>query len=317
MKPIFIGGCERSGTTLLGAMLGAHTSCLCVPEMKFKFDILRFAHEDHDIHGMRGMIDKADIVRRLAKRSNFRIWELTLDVAAVPHEQISCCALIEWLVTIYGQKVGKPMPAMWVDHTPSNIRYARTLLSLFPEAYMVHIVRDGRAVAASVLPLDWGPNEIDSAARYWAERLAYGFVAESQWPQRVIRVRYEDLVEDPQSTVKKLCGALALNYEPAMSQGGGFLVPHYTAKQHALVGSTPDPARVNAWEQQFTPRQIEIFESVASDLLESLGYVPKFGLRARRMSRMEGLVSGIRELYKKELINKRRQKKRKRETIPA
>ncbi|MGH2753432.1 MAG: sulfotransferase, partial [Actinomycetota bacterium] len=40
MKPVFIGGCERSGTTMLGAMLGAHPRHLCPPEMPFKIDVL-------------------------------------------------------------------------------------------------------------------------------------------------------------------------------------------------------------------------------------------------------------------------------------
>jgi hypothetical protein len=46
MKPIFIGGCERSGTTLLGAMLGTHPRYLCVPEMKFKIDVLSSSGEE-------------------------------------------------------------------------------------------------------------------------------------------------------------------------------------------------------------------------------------------------------------------------------
>jgi len=310
MRPIFVGGCERSGTTLLGAMLGAHSSCLCVPEMQFKLDILRFPD-----HGAQETIDKAEVIRRLAQRSSFRIWELNLNNAALLHEQLSCRQLIEWIVTAYGQTVGKPMPAMWVDHTPSNIRYVRTLLRLFPDAHIVHIVRDGRAVAASVLPLDWGPNQIDSAAHYWAERLAFGFAAESQWPERVMRVRYEDLVQDPEPVLQKICEALAIQYEPAMSQGKGFRVPQYTAQQHALVGSAPNPTRARAWETQLTPRQIEIFESLTSDLLESLGYVPKYGLRAKRMPRREEHLSGIRELYKR-ILNRSRQRKRKKNTIP-
>jgi hypothetical protein len=291
-------------------MLGGHADCLCVPEMQFKFDILRFSgNSDHS------PVDMSDILYRLVGRSRFRIWEL--DLASVPSEKLSCRELIEWIVTAYGQKVDKPAPAVWVDHTPWNIRYAWTLLHLFPEARMIHIVRDGRAVAASVLPLDWGPNEIDCAARFWVEGLAYGLVAESLWPNKVIRIRYEDLVQDPQNTLIKLCETLAISYDPAMSLAAGFKVPKYTAKQHALVGSEPSRARVDAWARQLTSRQIEIFESITSDLLESLGYVPQFGLHARPMSRMERVVSGIRELYKKELINRYRKRKRKRTTIPS
>lgn len=169
MRPIFIGGCERSGTTLLGAMLGSHSSCLCVPEMKFKTEMLEFAD-----NGVNNAVDPAYALEKLAHRSNFKIWGLSLGQIAAPGKALAGRELVEWTVAAYGQKVGKTDPTIWIDHTPANIKYAWTLFQAFPDAYMVHLIRDGRAVAASLLPLDWGPNEIDSAAHYWAEALAYG-----------------------------------------------------------------------------------------------------------------------------------------------
>lgn len=311
MKPIFIGGCERSGTTLLGAMLGSHSSCLCVPEMKFKLEMLQFAG-----NGVNDAVEPARVLAKLAHRSNFRIWGLSPHEIAMPGGTLAGRELVEWLVSAYGRKVGKIASAIWIDHTPANIKCAWTLFQAFPDAHMVHLIRDGRAVAASLLPLDWGPNEIDSAARYWAEALAHGFAAEATWPGKVIRVRYENLVKEPATTLKELCAALSLSYEPAMCQGTGFQVPLYTARQHALVGSPPEPARVNAWERELTPRQVEIFESIVADLLKLLCYEPKFGLHARRMSRLERLGSHLRELYKNEMINRRRKRKRRRETLP-
>ncbi|MGE0683392.1 MAG: sulfotransferase [Candidatus Binatia bacterium] len=312
MRPIFIGGCERSGTTLLGAMLGSHSSCLCVPEMKFKMEMLQFAD-----NGVNGSVEPASRVEKLARRSSFRIWGLSLNEIIAPSRTLAGRELIEWTVLAYGQKMGKTAPAIWIDHTPANIKYAWTLFQAFPDAHLIHIIRDGRAVAASLLPLDWGPNEIDSAARYWAAALAYGLATEAAWPERVIQVRYENLVEEPTTTLKRLCAALSLSYEPAMCQGTGFQVPPYTAKQHALVGTLPEPTRITAWERQLTARQIEIFESITADLLKMLRYEPKFGFHAKRMSRLEILSSSIREFYKKEFVNRHRKRRRRRETLPS
>jgi hypothetical protein len=312
MQPLFIGGCERSGTTLLGAMLGSHREYLCVPEMQFKFDLRRLITTDD-----KEIIDAPiAILSKIARRSSFRIWDLGLDLSALPPDQYSCRSLIEWLVRTYGQKAGKPTPRFWVDHTPKNVRYVWTLFQLFPHAKLIHLVRDGRAIAASVLPLDWGPNTIENAARFWAERLAYGFAAEACWPEQVIRVRYEDLVQDPHTTLQRLCTALAIPFDPVMCQATGFRVPQYTARQHALIGQKPDPARINGWEQQLTSRQVEIFESVTTDLLKSLGYTPKFGLGARKISRQESLRESLQELMKKEFVNRYRKRKRKAQTIP-
>lgn len=312
MRPVFIGGCERSGTTLLGAMLGGHPAYVCIPEMPFKFDLLRLSP-----NGSEGSVGTANSLRTLSQRSSFRIWELPIDLSTFVHEPLSCGEFIERLVVAYGQKVAKPTPMVWIDHTPKNALYAATLFRTFPEAKMIHIVRDGRAVAASVLPLDWGPNEIETAARFWAGRLAYGLMAESRWPDKVVRVYYEDLVQAPEVTLQKLCTALDLTYDPAMSQAAGFQVPKYTAQQHALIGHAPDRSRVSGWETQLTPRQVEIFEYTTGDLLEMLGYTPKFGLQAKKVSRRESLVAGVRELYKKEFANRQRKQTRRKETVPT
>lgn len=293
-------------------MLGSHADLLCVPEMQFKFEILRLAG-----HETQGTEEQTDLIQKLATRSSFRIWELDGDTITTSGDQLRGRALIEGIVGAYGAKVGKPEPTMWIDHTPRNIRYAWTFFRAFPEAKMIHIVRDGRAVAASVLPLDWGPNEIDSAARFWAERLAYGLAAESFWRKKVVRVRYEDLVQCPEVTLHRLCETLAISYDPVMCRAVGFQVPQYTAKQHALIGREPDSTRVNAWEKQLTARQVEIFESIASGLLETLGYTPQFGLSARPMSRRERILAGICEFYKKEFANRARKRKRKKATIPS
>ena len=93
-------------------------------------------------------------------------------------------------------------------------------------------------------------------------------------------------------------------------------MPDYTAGQHALVGQEPDPARGNDWQRQLTDRQIEIFESTTTDLLELLGYAPMFGLRARKASRRESLHAALRELARAEIVNRYRKWRRKRRTIP-
>ena len=46
----------------------------------------------------------------------------------------------------------------WVDHTPVNLKFFMHLVKHYERAKFIHIVRDGRAVASSVIPLEWGPN---------------------------------------------------------------------------------------------------------------------------------------------------------------
>jgi hypothetical protein len=305
MTPVFIGGCGRSGTTLLGSILGAHSDCLCVPESPFKTDILRF----YD----RATTATAEILAAILQTRRFQLWGLDPSVLrrSLDATNLTYAQGLLWLVTKYGECVGKPAPRFWIDHTPANVRSAVTLSELFPQAKFIHIVRDGRGVASSILPLDWGPNTIDGVADWWTESVAYGLAAES-WGggQRIVRVRYEDLVLNFESTVNSLCSFLGLDYQPGMLKADGFKVPGYTTNQHALVGSVPQASRVNAWEQSLTARQIEIFEAISGELLRYLGYELRFGLKARKATRAEKWLFAVQELYSKKLANKVRLNRR-------
>jgi hypothetical protein len=172
MRVVFVGGCPRSGTTLLGTMLGTHPECLAVPESHFKVDALRF----DDVR--REPLDPGRAIAELRRYRDFLGWDQGPDgppAGLVP----SYPELLEWLVCRYGASVGKPAPRTWVDHTPENVRFASTLFELFRDAKLVHIVRDGRAVAASIMPLPWGPNRIEPAALYWIQHVGQGLAAEA------------------------------------------------------------------------------------------------------------------------------------------
>lgn len=279
IRPLFVGGCERSGTTMLGAMLGAHSLCVCVPESNFIEQLLAGGAFDPDA------VEPRAVLASIVAHERYRVlWKLPLDPAEVdPAEVGSTFAdVLAWLVRAYARRLGKPDAPVWVDQTPSNFKRGLTMLRMFPDARFVHIVRDGRGVAASVLPLDWGPNDIIRAAEFWLARCAVGLAAESHFgPERVLRIRYEDLLTQPETALRRIASFAGLDYEPAMVQGSGYSPTRYNERQHRLVGQPPDQSRAQSWHQSLTPRQVEIFESVAGEFLEMLGYRPEYGIRAR------------------------------------
>lgn len=238
------------------------------------------------------------IWERIANHWRFKVWGVAYRPlpAGVQGGVESYPSLIDWIVTLYGEKAGKRGASLWIDHTPENVKYAETLRGLFPDMKMIHIVRDGRGVASSIMPLDWGPNTTWSAAHWWAESVSYGVAVESLYgKKRVMRVRYEDLVAESEKTLLEICAFLDIEYQPAMLDASGFAVPQYTSRQHSLIGKRPDIKRVNAWERELTPREIEIFESITGDLLHYLGYVPRYGLKAKGVTEREKLALMIRE----------------------
>jgi hypothetical protein len=294
-RQIFIGGCSRSGTTLLGAILGAHSECICPPESHFKVSVLRSCRTRE------GGIDLDKALRLIQIHWRFKLWGIAVDPREAPTSLY--VDLLEWLVGQYAES-HEMTGSIWVDHTPENINYASLLLELFPRARIVHIIRDGRAVANSILPLDWGPNTIVKAAPWWKAMVREGLALEALLPRdQIVRVRYEDLVNEPEDTMRSLCAELDLPYEPRVLKADGFRPPGYTASQHEMIGKRPDPSRATRWKNTLSPRQVEMFEAGAADLLGQMAYPLVYGAQAKPPTFWERRAAGVREFLRGDIVN--------------
>lgn len=293
---ILIGGCERSGTTLLGSLLGNHSQCLCVPESQFKCHPLTEPGSTEDI-------DLAEAYQQITRQWRFQIWGIADDLSREILEGISSYAeLLKKIVETYGKQVNKENARIWVDHTPDNLKHMSTLISLFPDARFIHIVRDGRAVANSMQSVSWGPHTIPRLADYWSGRVAVGLSAERKFPNdRIMRVTFEDLVRRTEETMHDISSFLNIDFEHRMTGAASFDPPDYTRDQHKLIGDPPDPSRVDSWEHELSDRDVEIFESKSGALLKHLGYTPVNGENARQMSRWEIFRTDLAELVMRQI----------------
>ena len=310
LRAVLVGGCPRSGTTLLAAMLGHGPDVLTVPESDFKLRVLASPRTDTS-----GLVDRERATGVLADDWRFRLWAIPAR-GPVQADGPPRVAYGEWLADLvrrHGATVGKPRPTTWVDHTPSNIKYARTLGRLLPEATFVHVVRDGRGVAASVLALDWGPNTIAEAARWWAAHVAMGQAATAVLgADRVVTVRYEDLLRDGATTLRRVCAAVDLPFSSAMLSSRDYVVQHYTRAQHDLVAAPPDATRADLWQRRLPARAIEEFEHLTGDLLDCLGYELHYGVTARRRDRADRVAEAIHASIRHHVVDRCRRRVRRR-----
>jgi hypothetical protein len=303
MRPLFIGGCGRSGTTMLGDLLGAPPAHVCLPEASYKLAFMRNwgwrqAHRD-----------ASAALSWLQHQRKFR--ELGIDLGPGPEvAELGFRDLFQRIAEAYAAAVGRRDAVVWIDHSPQNAQLGRILFEEWPAARLVHLVRDGRAIAASVLPLDWGPNNPVSAAQWWTKALAHGLALESTFPGRVLRVSYEELAREPEPVLRRICDFASLGFDPSMLRGGGLRVSAATAGQHSLVGKPPDPARIDAWRRTLTSRQIELFEAEAGQLLPLLGYVPVYGEAARGPSAVATLMLEATNRVRNLTINRLRKRRR-------
>ncbi|WP_324827108.1 sulfotransferase family protein [Qipengyuania zhejiangensis] len=287
---IFIGGCDRSGTTMLASMLGGHSRVLCLPESHF---FQQFAAS--------GLAGDA-LVSAIEKHPRFELWgvDLSAEDRAELAAQPGFSAFADLLARFYARSHGVAGHEVWVDHAPRNCGRFLTLARAFPQARFVHMVRDGRAVANSWMGQDWGPNNITAVADAWALRLAQGLSAEAALGDRIVRISYEEVVADPEVAIRKVAGLAGIAFEAAMLDARGFRLPEHSKDTHSLLTADSSrgvsSGRLESWRRDLHPRQIELFESRAGDLLEALGYDP-VNVDPQPQTRKEKLRDLGRELY--------------------
>ena len=83
-------------------------------------------------------------------------------------------------------------------------------------------------------------------------------------------MRYEELVADPEATVRGICAFAAIPFEPAMLDYTGAV--DVSAKPHQQRLLTPPTSGVRSWREDMPADDVAAFESVAGDLLSELGY---------------------------------------------
>jgi Sulfotransferase family len=294
----FVVGASRSGTTMLRLMLDSHPQLAIPPETHFIPEVAALckAAEDPAAVGLEAIL-KAD-----------RWPSFQLDPGALRRRAMmaQCRSLSDVLRVFYGsyaEAAGKPR---WGDKTPFYLVAMPLISRLLDEAHFVHIIRDGRDVALSVIPLWYGPASVPEAAEWWVKRVRRAREDGAHLPYA--EVHYEKLVVEPEAELRRLCPLLELDYDAAMLsfdkrvrertvRVGPHLVnlsvaaavadepgkpeasPETTVRPRDMqarlsvrLSGPPDTASVGRWRTEMTSADVRSFNAIAGDLLEELGY---------------------------------------------
>jgi hypothetical protein len=168
----------------------------------------------------------------------------------------------------------------WIDSTPTNIPHLLRIKKDFPDARVVHIVRDGRDVALSLdkrgwsRPLPWDRDRsLLAAGLYWEWIVRKGQKLSLSLRPNYIEIKYEDLVAKTQATLAQLANFLQhdLNYERIQQASIGSVRSPLTAFPEELRSGSFAP--VGRWKTAFPADQLLPFERLVGDYLSELGYV--------------------------------------------
>jgi hypothetical protein len=255
-RHIVMGGAPRSGTTLLRRLLDRHPAICAGAETKLfvpaAFNLAWLAESYavplEDLEAMRGAAaSQASFIDAFAAR---------------------VCAA-----------TGR---ARWAEKTPQNIRYLDWILDRFPEASVIHVIRDGRDVVCSMREHpDW--RWVDGAwrkvlvrrplawyAERWVEDTAAGMARRQDG--RYVEIRYEDLVADPAVALRAICEHVAVPVDAPW-------LAEVAAKGDADRGAArPDcagavtAASVGRWRSDLSASEQQEVVRLCGPRLRELGY---------------------------------------------
>ena len=119
--------------------------------------------------------------------------------------------VFEGLCRLHG---GAPEDGIWGDKSPGYIHHLPLLFTVFPQARVIHIIRDPRDQVQSAHKA-WRKDRIRAAAR-WADGVEAAAAALARHPGQSTLIRYEDLVTRPEEVLRSLCAFLEISYAPSM-----------------------------------------------------------------------------------------------------
>ena len=282
-RPIFIIGSGRSGTTILYRLMAVHPEVCWFSNLTDRYPShpqLAVFHRSLDAPII-GSWMRQRLIQR--KRPSLRPSE----AGAIYHDycgfdssrrmtadeltpDVEC--KFKRIVEEHLSATGKPR---FMNKQTANAQRIGLIDRMFPDACYVHIIRDGRAVANSLLRVDWwGGTDIwwlDGKPEKWAEmgRDPIELCAlQWQWDvqeilehkhlfdDRYLEIRYEDLVEDTKSVVGDIVQFAGLR------------------RSEMVMDSLPEslPNMNYKWVEQLDESQKALLEQCIGESLAALGY---------------------------------------------
>ena len=239
--PLFLVGSERSGTTLLRLMLDHH------PQIAFEKEFDFVVTEVSDTGELPPLEDYLEWIATV-RGADYAI-DRSLDYRALVND---------FLRQKQAASGGKRYVGATVHRNFDRLRF------LWPEARYIHLMRDPRDVARSVVQKGWAGN-VYQASEFWidAERCWDSLVPHLGRDQ-AIEFHYEDLVRRTEPVLAEICRFVGVEYSEKMLE--------YPAD--APQYPPPDPRLVAQWKAKLSAWDVALVEVRTAGLMERRGYAP-------------------------------------------
>ena len=211
---------------------------------KNRHKLIKWFHDNHDRRTkiIDLGIDRWDIQAGLSKCGN------------------SLGAFLSTIPKLYAEKNWK---TRWGDKHPYYIKYLPQLYKLFPDAQVIHIIRDGRDAVASLKRKPWWKQNSIFAMLNRQEAIHKGQRAKKKYDVNAfMEIHYEDLIDDPVNSVRAVCDFLNEEYSDDLLEFhklSNSAVPDYKMKWHSATKKEINSSSIGKWEKELEPWEIALF----------------------------------------------------------
>ncbi|MCB0190941.1 MAG: sulfotransferase [Anaerolineae bacterium] len=270
--PIFVAGLERSGTSLMFALLASHPNIA----MTRRTNMWTYFYNQY------GDLSQPDNFERcLSMMMRYkRLVKLQPDPNRIRREfrqgEATYARLFALLEEHYAERLGKPR---WGDKSLNTERYADPIFEAYPDARILHMMRDPRDRYASVIKRwKYRRGGIGAGTAMWLSSAKLAQRHQRRYPDRYKIVRYETLAFQPEKTLRELCAFVNEAYSPAMlsmqgakdfrDEGGN---SSYGQRKPGVISTKS----IGRYSQVLTKREIAFFQSYAGQEMLNFDYQPE------------------------------------------
>jgi hypothetical protein len=283
-RPIFVVGHRKTGTTLVQELLDGHPQLSVLPGESNHFNTF-VPREPVGVAAHRWwllrLITPSGIppfwaLGKPAEHDPYAVFTarlLGLAKANPGHDVLGLAAV----ALAPGER------AAWVEKTPGHEHRMDAILAAYPDARFVHVVRDPRSVAAAIVRLDRATGRpTDLVDVGLTIRRSFEAAERNQGDYHLV-VRYEDLVGDPASVMRRVSDFAGIEWSDLLLTPtvGGMPATSNSAWSARKVTGEIEGRRLDLWREELDPTAAGLVAAATRSAARSFGYeLPRPGIRS-------------------------------------
>lgn len=292
-RPLFVVGCHRSGTTVVRRVLSTHPQIWLAKETQYLAFLDLHLGDWHVPRSEDELRAHVAWIRPFLAGTGWTVAP-EADDFLLSGEPRTLAGVYRWICG-FERPAGRET-GWWGDNTPRYVSLIPELDRGFPDARYIHVVRDPRDVVRSALDVWFGGNTALTAAGEWMERVGAGLAAGHLVGDRLLVLRFEDLLREPEPTMARVAQFLEVDDRFRPNDTGGDAAAVAGQEHLKRVGQPLDPSVIGQYRKGLDVRQIRDVEQLCQPFLRAFGYplepwqaswnpTPRFGRYARDYAR--------------------------------